>query len=58
MIENKFVYFKTRKAFESERDSGHINYDSIVFVEEGRTIYTHGTEFGVSQVQNNITNLN
>lgn len=58
MIENKFVYFKTRKAFESERDSGHINYDSIVFVEEGRTIYTHGTEFGVSQVQSNITNLN
>lgn len=62
MIENNLVYFKTRQAFENALPN--IADSCVVFVEEGRTIYTHGVEFNaddlkraISQIDESIRNI-
>lgn len=43
MIENKLLHFNSRSAFESAKNN--IADSSIAFIDEGRTIYTHGVEY-------------
>ena len=43
MINNKFLYFKTEKAFlDSLQSKKEIKDDSIVFIEDKHAIWTHG----------------
>lgn len=42
-INRRFLHYETRAKFEA--DKSKIPFDSIVFVDEGRTIYTHGEEY-------------
>lgn len=42
-IDRRFLHYETRAKFEA--DKSKIPFDSIVFVDEGRTIYTHGEEY-------------
>lgn len=46
MIKNKFLYFKTYDVFDQERSKGNIDDQSIVFIEQNHTIWTHGNMFG------------
>ena len=43
MIENKLLHFSSRQAFDEAKYN--IAPSSIAFVDEGRTIYTHGVEY-------------
>lgn len=42
-INRRFLHYETRAKFEEDLDK--IPYDAIVFIDEGRTIYTHGEEY-------------
>lgn len=42
MIDRRFVYFKSKAAFNSYNETGEINDESIVFIEDSKEIYTHG----------------
>lgn len=43
MIENKLLHFNSRSAFDAAKNN--IADSSIAFIDEGRTIYTHGVEY-------------
>lgn len=43
MIANKFVHFKTYAAFNEKKTAGEINDNSIVFIQDTKQVYTHGT---------------
>lgn len=43
MIANKFVHFKTYAAFNEKKTAGEINNNSIVFIQDTKQLYTHGT---------------
>lgn len=43
MIANKFVHFKTYAAFNEKKIAGEINNNSIVFIQDTKQVYTHGT---------------
>lgn len=43
MIANKFVHFKTYAAFNEKKTAGEINDNSIVFIQDTKQLYTHGT---------------
>ena len=43
LIENKFLHYKTEAAFKA--DLKYISDESIVFVVEGRFIYSHGNYY-------------
>lgn len=45
-IDNRFIFFKTRSAFEEALNANSIKYDSIVFIAEDNVIWTHGVMFG------------
>ena len=42
MIQNKFLHYKTLEAFNTDLNSGNIKPDSICFIANALTIYTHG----------------
>lgn len=54
-INNKLVFFRTRQAFEDAKPN--IADTSVVFVEEGKTIYTHGVEFNAESLKNAIDSI-
>jgi len=54
-ITNKLIHYDTRKAF--EKDRSRIPFTSIVFIDEDRTIYTHGTEYNSSDVAKRIDQI-
>lgn len=43
MIANKFIHFKTYAAFNAKKTAGEINNNSIVFIQDTKQVYTHGT---------------
>lgn len=43
MITNKFLHFKTYSAFNAKKEAGEINDNSIVFIQDTKQVYTHGT---------------
>jgi len=45
-IKNKFIIYKTLRAYEEAYNREDINDDSIVFVIEDHSIHTHGHTFG------------
>lgn len=47
-IDRRFLHYETRDAF--LRDKDDISNNSIVFIDEGRTIYTHGEEYAGDNV--------
>lgn len=56
MIQNKLVWFQTKRAYNDAMDHGDIDDHSIVFVGDG-TIYTHGTEFSTKRVNQRIDDM-
>lgn len=44
MINNRFIHFETQAQYQANRNN--ISSNAIVFVDEGRKIYTHGKEYG------------
>ena len=46
----RFLFFNTNEQFESVKDD--ISEDAIVFVKEGKKIYTHKTEYCVAEISN------
>lgn len=50
MIENTLLHFKTKAAFNTELEAGNIKDDSIVFIDESKEIWTHGTYYGCSEL--------
>lgn len=54
-INNKFLYYKTKAAFDADIEAERISPNSIVFIEEVNYIYTHGhfydctTHTGIAQ---------
>lgn len=55
MIENKLLHFRTRQAFENALSQ--IGQNSVAFVDEGRTIYTHGVEYNCDYVRQYIDQI-
>lgn len=47
MINNKFIYFKTKQSFEENIDQ--IPVTSIVFVEDTKEIITHNTTYSTGE---------
>ena len=47
-IQNKLLYFKTKTKFEEALSNPGIAETSIAFIEDTRSIYTHGTYFNTS----------
>lgn len=45
MINNKFIFYRTYSAFESDKTESKIPEDSIVFIKDKQLIYTHNTMF-------------
>jgi len=46
MIKNNKIFFRTYDAFQSALQNNQISGDSIVFIENGGLIWTHGAFFG------------
>lgn len=46
MIDNKYIIFKTKSAFDNQRRNGNINPESVVFIEDAGLIYTHKHYYG------------
>jgi hypothetical protein len=44
-IKYRFLYYKTQAAFDSDLENEKITDDSIVFIEDSKKIWTHGTYF-------------
>lgn len=42
-IDKRFVHYLTRAAFNTARDKKEIDDNSIVFIQDSREVYTHGT---------------
>ena len=53
MINNRFIHFETQAQYLAKIND--ISPDAIVFVDEGRKIYTHGEEYGGDSID--ITNI-
>lgn len=45
-INKKLIHFKNKQNFETEVANGNILDSSIVFIQDSREIYTHGTYYG------------
>lgn len=56
MIENKLLHYVLREDFDREKKD--IADTSIAFIDEGRTIYTHGVEYNAKDVQSAIDATN
>lgn len=48
MIDNKLIYFKTNSAFQKAKTNPGIANTSIAFIEDTKTIYTHGVEYNTN----------
>ena len=46
MINNKFIHYETQAAYEANKEN--ISEDSIVFVKDKKSIYTHGGQYGTN----------
>lgn len=44
MINNRFIHFETQAQYQANKNN--ISSNAIVFVDEGRKIYTHGEDYG------------
>ena len=42
MIQNKFLHYRTLEGFSADLSAGNIKPDSICFIADALTIYTHG----------------
>lgn len=51
MINNRFLFFKTKEAFEAAKNNGDVSQDSIVFIKNDKVIWTHGTYFDGDSAQ-------
>jgi hypothetical protein len=56
MIGNKLLHYVLREDFDREKND--IADTSIAFIDEGRTIYTHGVEYNAKDVQSAIDATN
>lgn len=55
MINNRFIHFETQAQYQANRNN--ISSNAIVFVDEGRKIYTHGKEYGGSDNSEALNDL-
>ena len=56
-LDYRFFYYKTRAAYLSDKAYDRIPQDAIVFVEEGRYIITHDTEYKCSDDPSSPTTI-
>lgn len=57
---NNFIYAKTKALFEEQLNEGNILSEAIVFIEDTKEIWNHGTYFGcvdLSNLENSIDGL-
>lgn len=48
---NNFIYAKTKALFEEQLDAGNVLDEAIVFIEDTKEIWNHGTYFGGDSVE-------
>ena len=49
-INKKLIHFKTKAAFEAQLKGSNILDTSIVFIQDAKLIWTHGTYYGKSEI--------
>lgn len=53
----RFINFKKEEDFKKALEAGEINSESVVFIDDVRKLYTHGTGFDCSISSEKITDL-